>query len=482
MAFAEYAEYDMLGLAELIARGEVSAADVLEAAIERIEALNPAVNAVVYRMDEEARRRLEAAPAATPLRGVPFLLKDLGVFYEGFPVSNACRLYDGFVAEHDSTIVERLRRAGVVIVGKTNTSELALDVVTEPVMFGPTRNPWNLNHGAGGSSGGSAAAVACRMVAAAHGSDNGGSLRSPASSCGVFGLKPSRGRVPNGPSAPGGQDTGEGWSSTNVNHALTRSVRDSAALLDATAGPVPGDQVSAPPPRRPYLLEVGADPGRLRIGLNTTSPFGADVHPECLAAVHRVAESCTDLGHHVEEAVPEINGEHMAWALTVTVGAALHNVISDRLETLGRQPREGEIERISGLWAEAGTRNSAADFARGAAILGGIGSSIAAFFETYDLMLSPTLIEPPLPIGALSQMGDDLERYIADVYENVSFLPPFNLAGHPAASLPLHWTPDGLPIGVQLGARYGAEDVLVRVCSQLEQALPWADKRPSLSA
>ncbi|MGQ0569709.1 MAG: amidase, partial [Armatimonadota bacterium] len=297
-AFKEYADYDALGLGELIARRQVKAEEVLEAAIERIESLNSSINAVVHKMYDEARATIAAGRPSSPLAGVPYLLKDLSAWQKGARAGYGSRIYDGFVADHDYTLVERHKAAGLVILGRTNTPEFGLNAATEPVINGATRNPWNLERSAGGSSGGAAAAAAAWMVPAAHATDGGGSIRIPAANCGVFGLKPSRARNPAGP------DVGEGWSGLSCGHAVTHTVRDSAALLDATSGPAAGDPYWAPPPQRPFLEEVGVDPGRLRIAVKKRTLSGTPVDPGCVRGVEAVAKLCEDLGHHVKEAMP----------------------------------------------------------------------------------------------------------------------------------------------------------------------------------
>ncbi|GIL00015.1 MAG: 6-aminohexanoate-cyclic-dimer hydrolase [Alphaproteobacteria bacterium] len=471
--FVEYESYDAVGLAGLIARKEVAAAEVLEAAIARIEARNPAINAVVHRQYDSARDAVKTGLPPGPLCGVPYLLKDLYVLETGMPCSNASRLYDGFVADHDSTLTERLKRAGMVIVGRTNTPEFGINMATEPVRWGPTRNPWNRARSAGGSSGGAAAAVAARMVPAAHATDGGGSIRIPAANCGLFGLKLTRGRNPAGP------DVGEGWSGLAGGHCVTVSVRDSAAILDATGGPAPGDPYCAPAPARPFREEVGADPGRLRIALMTAAPGGGAVHKDCAAAALAAGKLCEELGHHVEEAAPEIDFHSLVWAMSVIIGGNLRNGMDLRLKALGREQREGDVEAITALWAQDARRRSAADYARAILIVHTIGRRMGAFFERYDALISPTLANPPLPLGATDMMSDDLDSYNAMLFTQIPFTPPFNASGCPAASLPLHWTADGLPVGVQIGARFGDEATILRLAAQIEAARPWRGRVPS---
>jgi amidase/6-aminohexanoate-cyclic-dimer hydrolase len=473
-AFKEYAAHDALGLGELIAKKQVTPQEVLEAAIERIEAVNPRINAVVQKAYDEARAVIRAGLPAGPLAGVPYLLKDLYTWQKGARIGNGSRLYDGFLADHDFTLVERYKAAGLVILGRTNTPEFGLNAATEPVVNGPTRNPWNLERSSGGSSGGAAAAVAAGMVPAAHGTDGGGSIRIPAANCGLFGLKPNRGRNPAGP------DVGEGWSGLACGHALTRSVRDSAALLDATSGPAPGDPYWAPPPARPFLQEVGAKPGKLRIALKKKTIMGTPVHPECVKGVESAARLCEELGHRVEEAMPEFDFVGLRWAMGVIISANLRSGLDARLDALKRTQKEDDVERITALWAEQGRRHTARDYARALVIVHGVGRRFGEFFQKYDVLLSPTLAEPPLPLGSTDMMSNDLDAYNERLFRLIPFTPQFNVSGGPAASIPLYWTPDGLPIGIQFGADFGNEAILFRLAAQLEQAQPWKDKRPKL--
>jgi len=476
MAFRDYESFDMMGLAELIQRRAVTASEVLNAAIERIERWNPRVNAVVQRMDDEARVQINRGLPAGPLSGAPYLLKDLYQPYTGVAVSNGSRLFDGFVADHDGTLTERLKAAGVVIAGRSNTPEFGLACTTEPVRFGPTRNPWSLQHSAGGSSGGASAAVASGMVPGAHATDGGGSIRIPAANCGLFGLKPTRGRNPAGP------DVGEGWSGLAAGHGVTRTVRDTAALLDATSGPAVGDPYWAPPPAGPFLKEVGAPPGQLRIALTTKHPAGQAIDAECRTAAENAAKMLAGLGHKIEEAAPTIDPQAALHALRVIIGANLAAGVGYRLKALGRKDlRQGDVENITALWAAEGRRHSAADYAAAVLIVHRIGRQYGEFFRKYDILLSPVVAGPPLPLGAIDMMGNNLDVYFDKLFDYVCFTPQFNLSGGPAASLPLHWTADGLPVGVQIGADFGNEALLLRLSAQIETAQPWIGRRPSLN-
>ncbi|MCH8154692.1 MAG: amidase [Proteobacteria bacterium] len=472
--FEDYETYDGLGLAELVRAKEVAPTDLLEAAIARVERHNPALNAVVHEMYDAARRAIADGLPEGPFTGVPFLLKDLGALTSGTPTTNGSRLFADYVADHDTTLTERVRAAGLVIMGKTNTPEMGVSAACEPVLHGAARNPWNPERSPGGSSGGAAAAVAARLVPMAHGSDGGGSIRIPAANCGLFGLKPTRARNPAGP------DVGEGWSGLATIHAVTRSVRDSAALLDATSGPAPGDPYWAPPPARPFLDEIGADPGRLHIAFTTTAPTGVPVHPECVKAAAEAARLCAGLGHGVTEAAPELDMELAIRTMRTIWAANLWAAVETRYQALGREADGDGLETITWLLAQEGRTQSAADYARALPVIHGIGRGFARFFEDYDLLLTPTLAQPPWPLGTIDMMGRDLEAYFDTLYAHMPFTAQFNASGQPAVSVPLHWTGDGLPVGVQFVARFGDEATLLRLSAQLEAAQPWADRRPPL--
>jgi Asp-tRNA(Asn)/Glu-tRNA(Gln) amidotransferase A subunit family amidase len=473
MGFADYERYDGLGLAGLVRGGEVKAEEMLEAAIERVDALNPALNAVVTRLYDQARAALAAGLPAGPFTGVPYALKDLGALYTGAVTSYGSRLFAGAVADHDSEYTVRLKRAGLVILAKTNTPEMGLAPSTEPRLFGPTRNPWNRAHSAGGSSGGSAAAVAGGMLPMAHATDGGGSIRIPASCCGLFGLKPTRARNPMGP------DAGEGWGGASVGHAVTRSVRDSAALLDVTAGPDVGDPYWAPPPAGPFLDEVGRPPGRLRIALATASWNGAPVDPECAAAATDAARLCESLGHHVEEARPDYNHEALGQATRIIIGANVRAALDVGAKARGRAVEAGDVERVTWEFAALGASHTAADYARSIGVVHRTGRAVARFFTRHDIVLSPTMCRPPFPLGVLDMSSADADAYLAAVLASIGFTSLFNSSGNPAMSVPLAWSRSGLPIGIQFAAPFGGEALLFRLAGQLEAARPWAARRPT---
>ncbi|OGL09608.1 MAG: hypothetical protein A3I14_11000 [Candidatus Rokubacteria bacterium RIFCSPLOWO2_02_FULL_73_56] len=471
----DFDQYDGLGLAELVRRRALKAEELLEAAIARVEARNPAVNAVVTRLYDQARAAIAAGLPEGPFTGVPYLLKDLGVLYAGAVTSWGSTFFADYVADHDSEITVRLKRAGLVIFGKTNTPEFGLSTSTEPRLFGPTKNPWNAGYSAGGSSGGAAAAVASGMLPMAHATDGGGSIRVPASCCGLFGLKPTRARNPMGP------DVGEGWSGASVGHAITRSVRDSAALLDATSGPDVGDPYWAPPPAGPFLAEVGRDPGRLRVALATTPWNGQAVDPECAEAAQAAAKLCAELGHRVEEARPEIDAEALGVATRTIVGANVRAQLEARAAALGREVRPDDVERVTWARAVDGRTATAADYARSIVTVHRTGRAVARFFTAYDILLTPTMCRPPHPLGVLDMMSEDQTGYLAALLASIGFTSLFNSSGNPAMSVPLAWSTGGLPLGVQFVAAFGGEATLFRLAAQLEAARPWAARRPPLA-
>jgi amidase len=489
----QFENYDGLGLAALMRSGQVSAAELVEETIARIEAVNPKINAVICKLYESARAAALKPPEG-PFAGVPFLLKDLMAALAGAPMSSGNRALAGVISPGDEEIVRRYRKAGLIFVGKTNTPEFGLAAVTEPEAFGPARNPWDVTRTPGGSSGGSAAAVAARIAPMAHGNDGGGSIRIPASCCGLFGLKPSRGRTPLGPRR------GEAWRGYTIGHAITRSVRDSAALLDATAGVDVGAPYEIAPPARPYLAEVGAPPGRLRIAFTTAPLLARAVHPDCLDAVTAAVALLGELGHQVVEATPPFEAEPWLMALIKIIAGETACDIAAASEAAGRKLGRADFETATYVIGLLGATWSAADYASAAHYLQGWARRVGAFFEDYDLLLTPTLATPPLPIGALRPTGAEqailktigtlragwfmklsgLAGVLAQKsFEPIPYTPLFNVAGQPAMSVPLHWNAQGLPIGVQFAARLGDEATLFRLAAQLEQARPWFDKAPA---
>ena len=459
---------DAVAQAELVRQKEVKPIELVEAAIARIEQLNPALNAVVTPMYELARTAAVQKLPAGPFGGVPFLLKDLLASFAGVRMTLGSKLLQGFVPDHDSELVARYKRAGLIIVGKTNTPEFGILPTTEPLLFGPCRNPWNTDHTTGGSSGGSAAAVAAGMVPMAHGNDGGGSIRIPASCCGVFGLKPTRARNPLGP------DFGDLMSGLVAEHALTRSVRDSAALLDATAGPDVGDPYWAPPPGRPFLQEVGVDPGRLKIAFTTQAAGDVTVHADCLQALEDTAKLCTELGHEVEEKNLPLDAEMLFNAFSVLWSAGT----ASTLKILGAA-RE-QVEPLTWALREMSEKYSAADYILALQTLQSVSRQVARFFENYDVLLTPTLAEPPLPLGSFdSPPNNPLHGFYRSAMF-ACFTPVCNMTGQPGMSVPLFWNAANLPVGSHFIGRFGDEATLFRLAAQLEAARPWAGRRPAV--
>lgn len=468
-------ELDATGQAALVRAGEVSPAELLEATIARVEELNPVLNAVVIRAYEAGRRAVDQGLPDGPFTGVPYLLKDLVVEMAGMPLHEGSVFLRGYVCDSDSILVTRLKRAGLVIFGRTGACELGMKPTVETRLHGATRNPWDVSRSTGGSSGGSAAAVASGMVPMAGADDAGGSIRIPASACGVFGLKPTRARVPYEP------QYGDVFSGACVEHAVTRSVRDSAALLDATAGPALGDPYAVPAPARPYATEVGRHPGRLRIAVTRRSADGRVAHPDVVAAVEETARLSEDLGHVVvERDLTELTPD-VSRAIGVMYGAAVDWAIRYWTRRLGREPADDELEPFTReLWQRSRTI-SAGDYLLAVTDLQSFSRRVAATMTEYDVWLSPTLGTPPPALGLMTETDDDPWRGNGVAGDLVSFpLVTANVTGNPAMSVPLHWNADGLPIGSHFMANYGREDVLFRLARQLEQAQPWADRRPSV--
>jgi amidase len=475
------ANLDATGQAELVRSREVSPLELVDAAIERIERLNPQLNAVITRLYDKARKQAQGPIAAGPFSGVPLLLKDLNCASAGDPLYNGMRLLRdrGNVAPHDSYLVAKLRAAGFIIVGKTNTPEMGLSVTTEPEAHGPSRNPWDPSRSTGGSSGGSAAAVAARMVPIAHASDGGGSIRIPASECGIVGLKPSRGRISLGP------DIGDSWHGFSIQGVVTLTVRDSASALDAISGNEPGDPYASPPQRRPFIEELGANPGRLRIGLMRRTPGGAAaLHPDCAAAVEDAAGLLQSIGHPVEESHPAALDQGEVYTHFGRIVSS-HTLLTLRQlgQLVGRDLTSDDVELWTWTSAQRGTKFTAADYLASVTWLQAWTRRVARWWaEGFDLLLTPTITEPPPPLGALVMTASDPAAAIKRIMQLMQFTPPYNITGQPAISLPLYWNAAGLPIGVQLVAAFGREDLLFQVAAQLEQARPWKDRRPTVCA
>jgi len=469
-----YERYDGLGLAELVARGECSAAELIEAAIARTEQRNAAIGAVVIPMFEAAREAAQQLqPAAAPFGGVPFLLKDLHLALPGVRLCNGSQFFADYIPHVESEMVARYRRAGLITFGKSHSPELGLTTTTESRLFGQTRNPWNPAHTAGGSSGGAAAAVAAGLLPLANASDGGGSIRIPASCCGLFGLKPTRGRTPLGPLS------GEGWSGMSTVHAITRSVRDSAALLDATAGPDAGAPYAAQPPQRPWLEEVPRAPGRLRIAMREETWNGAPVHPDCSEALRDAAALCEELGHEIVPAQSNFDAEALRIASLTIIGAQTRALLEARAAELGRALQQDDVEPGTWAVAEIGAARSATDYVRALNTIHAAGREMAASFSHCDLLLTPTMAAPPAPLGVLSLSNPDGKAQNDALMQAVGFTQLINITGNPAMSVPLWWNEAGLPIGVQFTAPMDDEAQLFRLAGQLEAARPWAERRPA---
>ena len=468
---------DATAQAELVASGKVSPVEMVNAAIERVERYDGALNALTYRWFEAARELASSSALPEgPFRGVPYLLKDLYAAEAGKPLSNGSKAYKAadYVSSEDTTLVSRYKAAGLISIGRSNSPEFGSVPVTEPEAWGPTRNPWDLSRTPGGSSGGSASAVAAGIVPIAHASDGGGSIRIPAACCGLVGLKVSQGRISMGPSRD--------ESNLGVEHCVSRSVRDSARLLDATHGPGIGDVIIAPTPLRPFIDEVGADPGRLRIGFLDFNPRGGDVHADCVDGVHKTAKLLESLGHHVEPGFPDIFSDNeIGRAFSMLWSTNMGTAIRRFSQALGREMTPNDIEAMNWAQAEFAKGVNGVDFSLAQASSIQFRRAIQSWWtKGWDLLLTPTLSAPPLPVGSMPNNPERPMTPLMTAGSWVAFTSQFNISGQPAISLPLHRTAEGLPVGMQLAAAYGREDVLIRVASQLEQAAPWAHLTPNL--
>lgn len=493
--FEEYLTYDAIGLAELVKRKEISASELCNTAIQRIESYNPLLNAVVTFMYSQVSEQLEGPLEQGIFTGVPMLLKDLLAAYAGAPLTSGSRAFEFYIPDHDSEVVSRLKKTGSLIIGKTNCPEFGLMGVTEPELHGPARNPWNPEHTPGGSSGGSAAAVAAGMVPVATAGDGGGSIRIPAAYCGLFGLKPSRGRVPTGP------DYGEIWQGAVSEHVITRTVRDSAAMLDAIQGPDVGAPYSITDPERPYLKEVGKDPGKLRIAFCTESPIQTAVDEECVKAVENTVKLLESLGHYVEEAKPDLDGIALAKSYTMMYCGEMAADLKAIPDLIGRRLNALDVELETKTLAVLGNACTAGEFVTAMREWGKASRIMGAFHEKYDTYVTPTTASLPARIGELKpraheelimklvnslKMGKILkssgliDQLAIDSLRRTPFTQLANFTGQPAMSVPLHWSSKGFPCGVQFIGRFGDEATLFRLAGQLEKALPWFDMRPKL--
>ena len=483
--FSEYGRYDAVGLADLVRKKEISPRELLQEALERCARVNPKLNAIVHRMDEAAEKAAAAIDRAQPFAGVPFLAKDIGPALAGAPLTSGSLLFANYVPQQDGEIAARFKRAGLVIFGKTNVPEFGLVPFTESELFGPCRNPWDTGRTPGGSSGGSAAAVAAGIVPMAHGNDGGGSIRIPASCCGLFGLKPSRGLNPSFPQvAPIAGDFA-------VDHVLSRSVRDSAAALDATC-----NRANAG-----FLSGLEAGPGRLRIGVIRSPMLGSTVSPEVKAALNQAVKLLEGLGHYIEDAEPEADYGAFRMAFLVYWAIGIKQTLEDAQAILGREVSRGDVEFVTWGLAQIGRAMTAADGARAKRIMWQTAKIFTSYFDRFDIMLSPVLAAPPLKIGQNRIKGAEellfrllnaakmpwlmkaaLKAVEAKSFAFAAFTAPFNVTGQPAMSVPLYWTPDGLPIGIHFAARLGADGLLLRLARQLEIAQGWETRHPPIWA
>jgi amidase/6-aminohexanoate-cyclic-dimer hydrolase len=474
MAFREYSNYDGMGLAELVRKKQVSASELLDEAIARTAKVDPQINAVVVKHYDYAERQIDKGLPVGPFTGVPFLLKDLDIL-KGTRTTFGASVYNDDVADHTGTLAQRFLNTGVTIFGKSASPEFGLMPTTESRLHGPTRNPWNLAHSSGGSSGGAAAAVAARILPVAHASDGGGSIRIPASASGVFGLKPTRARNPLGP------DRGEGWSGFSCGHVVSISVRDSAAMLDAIQGREPSSPYVAPAPERPFIEEVGRDPGRLRIAYTDKSPYGETIDPEIAAATLEVARLLAGLGHHVEERAPALAADPAAVMGTIVAANTALNVRLAK-QRFGRAMTDKDFEILTLASAHNAQKATATDYVAAQLSAFQISRGLATFFETCDVFLCPTLCLPPLRIGELNTMSNDLSHIAPILRRYMPATSMFNMSGQPSMSVPLAWNRAGLPLGMMFSARFGEEATLYRLAAQLEQERPWKGKLPPVCA
>jgi amidase len=474
MAIAEYASYDGLGLAKLVKDKKVKPVELVDAAIERIERHNGKLNAVVWTMFDRAREMAKKKLPDGPFKGVPFLLKDILAFMEGTPCRQGSAFIPAMPSPANSTLTNRFLAAGLVPLGRTNVPEFGLIPTTESRLYGPARNPWNTNHSTGGSSGGSAAAVAAGIVPFAHANDGGGSIRIPASCCGLVGLKPTRARNPLGP------DLGDIMSGLVADHVVSRSVRDTAAALDATAGPEDGDPYCAPPQPKSYLAASKKEPGKLKIAVARRKMDGKPFHADCLAAVDQAAKLCRSLGHKVEEAYPEFSWDALTQPFMAIWASGLASFIDQIAMFTGGPPSLDDIEGLSYGLYEEGKKVTGPQYLMSVSAMQSAARQIAKFHVKYDAWLTPTLGSPPLKLGTIDINERDTQKAMAPIIDYVPFTAVQNATGQPAINVPLYWNKDDLPVGVQFVGRFGSEAMLLQLATQLEKAAPWKDKHPKI--
>lgn len=470
MPIRDYAKYDGVGLAELVRKKKVKPIELVEEAISRAERVNPKLNAVVYRDYDRARAAAKGRLPKGVFTGVPFFLKDIFALAEGMPTRQAARFLPEIPWPHDSIITARFRNVGLIPLGKTNVPEFGLVPTTESKLYGPAHNPWNIAYSPGGSSGGSAALVAANVVPLAHANDGGGSIRIPASCCGLVGLKPTRGRISFGP------DFSDIIDGLAVDLVVSRSVRDTAASLDATAGNVAGDPYFAPPPAKSYLQSMKRKPKKLRIAFATKKLDGRELHPDCVEAVKKTAKLCEKLGHDVEEASPHLDQQALLPAFMALWCGGLAAGIDTIAQLTQQKPAPDKFEGLTWGLYEEGKKLSASDYLRGKETIMLSARETARFHEKYDCWLTATLSTPPVKLGTFNMDERDPAKSFAPIIDYVPFTAMQNATGQPAINLPLHWNKDGLPIGVQFVGRFGDEETLLKLAGQIEKAAPWASR------
>jgi|HubBroStandDraft_6_1064221.scaffolds.fasta_scaffold36270_2 amidase len=476
MAFAEYGNYDALGLAGLIATREISAREVVDEAISRAEALNPALNAIVFKAFNQAREAAQSDLPQGPFTGVPILLKDMRAGAKGMPIRNGSRMNPALLAANDSTLVARYREAGLIPLGKTNVPEFGIVPTTESKLYGPAHNPWNPQHSTGGSSGGSAAAVAARIVPIAHATDGGGSIRIPASCCGLVGLKVSRGRITQGP------DTSDATSGLSVDHVVTRSVRDCAAALDISCAPDPGDPYFALPPYGTYLEGIAQAPQRLQIAVSFKGPNGTPHHPDVTRALEKTAKLVEDLGHRVEEVLPPLDHNEMTPAFLTLWAGNTAVAVESIARITGTKPSLDVLEGLTyGLYV-VGLKITAVEHMTAQQTMNRAARTMAQFHSQYDVWLTATLGTPPNKLGMIDIDEQYALRAMTPLMNYVPYTAWQNATGQPAINLPLHWSADELPVGVQFVGNAGDEMTLLKLAAEIEIASPWSDHCPDLDA
>lgn len=471
----EYDKLDAVAMAGLVQRGELTAQELLDEAMVRTEARDPVLNAVTTRFYDHASAQIAKGLPEGPLTGVPYLLKDLGVYYAGFPTTNASRLFADFRSPVDSTLADRYVKAGLVIFGKTNLSEFGISATGEPLMLGTCRNPWSLEHTTGGSSAGAVSAVAGGIVPSAHAADGGGSIRIPAAHTALFGLKPTRARIPLGP------HISESWAGMTIHHAVTRSVRDSAVLLDISQGGAAGDPYWAPPAPASYLDLVTREPGRLKVAVSLKSFEGVALDTEVREAVEQAARLCESLGHQVDwvDLDTVISAEEYIRCRADIIHASMYTSLSRRKAQLGQAWGPEGLQHVTWMFGEAGRSVTAQAYLTAIQTLQRVSRGVGEQFQQWDVLLTPVCATPPHRLGEVDMEARELEPYKASARKYTGYTSIQNVTGQPAMSVPLHWSTSGLPIGVQFTGRFGDEATLFQLAGQLERAAPWWDKLPT---